>query len=88
VAITEAPLAASSDPIGNRTLSSLAMVADRVHEVHRAARAADEAELRSALVDLSSESLLLARQPDLIPSPLSVRIRIAAESDPAKRSGC
>jgi hypothetical protein len=71
----------------DRTTSSPAVLANRVHELALAWRERDEDAARAELKALADEARLLSRQSPLWPSQLVQRQRIAAESDGLGRIG-
>lgn len=75
----------TAEVVFDRSTSSIPMLADCVAHVQQAVKRSDEQELRSALIDLAAESLILACQPELLPSPLRQRQRVAVERDSSGR---
>jgi hypothetical protein len=73
--------------IPGREISSLSIISNCVRQVGIAASAADEKALRVELRRLAAESLILAKQDELLRTSLSARQRIAIERDRTPRSG-
>jgi hypothetical protein len=69
-------------PIADRTISSSAMLAQRVHEIARAFRAGDEQGARTELRALASEARCWRRAEPLVMTQAANRARIAIERDP------
>jgi hypothetical protein len=72
-------------PIRDRPTSSLAMISERLRQLHFAVAAADEEALRSELRKLSAEAALLAEQDAVLPSAIAARMRIYSQRQSSGR---